>query len=48
MCNDEGERITLSKADTSQASKFFEDIRAFAASQWSVNIPDPDPDWKRK
>ena len=38
--------ITLSKSDTAQASKFFDDIRNYAASQWSIYIPEPNIDWK--
>lgn len=44
--NDTGERVTLSKMTTVQASQFFEDIRNYAASQWSIYIPDPDPNYK--
>jgi len=44
--NEMGHKITLSKADTIQAAKFFEDVRAFLASQWSIVIPDPNPNWK--
>lgn len=38
--------ITLSKSDTRQAAKFFDDIRNYAASQWSVYIAEPNPNWK--
>lgn len=44
----DGKKITLSKADIRQASEFFEDVRNYMASQWSINIPDPDPNWKEK
>lgn len=40
--------ITLSKSDTTQASKFFKDIRNHAASQWSVYIPEPNINWKEE
>jgi len=43
-----GERITLSKADTKQAAKFFDDVRNFMASQWNIIIPEPDSNWKNK
>lgn len=46
--NEAGERITLSKMDTLQASKFFEMVRNFASSQWGCYIPDPDPNYKEK
>jgi flavodoxin len=41
-----GETMGLSEMDTEQASKFFENCRTWAASQLSLNIPDPDPNWK--
>ena len=43
--NDKGERITLSKASSVQAAKFFEDCRDLLASR-GIMIPDPVPDWK--
>ena len=43
----DGKRITLSKADTKEAAKFFEDIRNYASSQWGINVPDPNPNWKQ-
>jgi len=42
----EGKIITLSKASTSEAAKFFDDARNFIASQWGIHIPEPDPNWK--
>lgn len=44
--NEEGQRVTLSKMNTLEASQFFEMVRNFAASQWSIYIPEPDPNWK--
>jgi hypothetical protein len=44
----EGNVITLRRADTEQANKFFEDVRNWLASQWSISIPDPDPNWRNK
>lgn len=44
--NEVGQNITLHKADIRQASKFFEDVRNWMASQWSITIPDPDKNWK--
>ena len=48
--NDSGKAITLSDEDctTDKAAKFFGDIQAWAASQWSINISDPDPGWAEK
>lgn len=45
---DSGGRITLSKANTSQAAKFFDDIRNYASSQWGIVIPDPNPKWREE
>ena len=42
-----GKIVTLSKANTIQASKFFEDVRNWMASQWSIVIPDPNPNFKK-
>jgi hypothetical protein len=46
--DDHGDAITLSNknCDTTRAAKFFTDITAFAASQWAIYIPDPDPNWR--
>jgi len=46
--NGVGHRITLSKSSTTEAAKFFEDVRNFLASQWSIVVENPDPDWKNK
>ena len=46
--NDEGKYITLSKTNTAEAAKFFDDVRNYMASQWSVIVPEPDPNWKDK
>ncbi len=40
-------RITLSKADTKEAAKFFDDVRNFLASQWHIVVPEPDPNWNK-
>lgn len=45
--NEAGERVTLSKMNTVEESKFFEMVRNFSASQWGCYIPDPDPNWKQ-
>jgi len=45
--NEDGKRITLSKMDTAQAAKFFDDCRNFWSS-WSIYVPEPDPQWKEK
>ena len=44
----DNQRITLSKSDTKQAAKFFDDVRDFMASQWGIYIPEPDPNWREK
>lgn len=46
LFNEEGQNITLSKADIQQASKFFDDVRNWMSSQWSIIIPEPDKNWK--
>ena len=46
--DDEGNRITLSQANVLQRMKFIDDTRNYAASQWGMDIPDPDPNWLRK
>jgi hypothetical protein len=48
ICDDSGNKVTLSSASTSipQAAKFFEDIRAWSASQWQIDIPEPQKNWK--
>jgi hypothetical protein len=44
--NETGERVTLSKMTTVEASKFFDDVRNYTASQWSIFIPEPRKDLK--
>lgn len=47
-CNavgDAGERKTLSKMNTAEASRFFEACRNYAAAAWNIQIPDPNPAW---
>jgi hypothetical protein len=46
--NEDGQRITLSHkdCDTKLAAKFFEEIRNWSASQWSIYIQDPNPEWR--
>jgi hypothetical protein len=46
--DDDHKQITLSKMSTMQASAFFEQIRNFASSQWSIVIPEPDKNWANK
>lgn len=46
--DDDGNRITLSKMSTVQASEFFESIRNYFASNWGIVIHDPDPNWRDK
>lgn len=45
--DDEGQRVTLSKMNTEQASRWFEMLRNLLASRGIV-IPDPDPNWRNK
>lgn len=46
--NEDSKRITLSHkdCDTKAASRFFDEIGAWSASQWNIYIPEPNPDWK--
>ena len=46
--NEEGKHIGLSKSNTKEAAKFFEDVRSWMASQWYITIADPDPNWRTK
>jgi len=46
--DEEGNRITLSKANIMQRMKFIDDMRNHAASQWGIDIPDPNPNWQQK
>ena len=48
VLSEKGKPITLSGMDTAQAAAFFDNIRNFASSQWSIIIPEPDPSWKDK
>lgn len=43
---DEGERKTLSKMNTIEASRFFEACRDHAARTWHIQVSDPDKDWR--
>lgn len=50
-CNDVGdggERKTLSKMNTIEASRFFEACRDYAARTWRIQIPEPNIDWRKK
>ena len=44
----DGKVITLSDADMDQANKFFEDSRRWLASQFGIDIVDPDPKYKER
>jgi hypothetical protein len=46
ISNANGRKVTLSKMDTEQASRFFETARNFIASKWGIVIPDPNPNYK--
>jgi len=47
--NSAGNPITLSDEEvtTERAAKFLTDIQAWASSQWSIYIPDPDKNWQQ-
>ena len=45
---EDGRELTLSKMDIQQASQFFSECRDYLASQWSIVIPDPDPNWRNQ
>ena len=42
----DGKRITLSRMTTAEAATFYENVGNYAASQWSIVIPEPNKDWK--
>ena len=44
----DGNRVTLSKATIEKAAQFIDEARSWAATQWGINVPDPDPNWKLK
>lgn len=46
--DDDSKLITMSNEHytTIHCSEFFENIRNYAASQWSIQIPDPNINWK--
>lgn len=46
--DEQGKRVTLSKMDVAQATKFINDIRNFISSQWEIYIDDPDKDWGKE
>lgn len=43
-----GESLRFSQMTIDQASKFFENVRDWAASELNLVIPDPDPEWKKR
>jgi hypothetical protein len=45
---DDGSAKTLHEMTSVERSRFFEAIRTFAAAQWDIQIPDPDPNWQMK
>jgi len=45
---DNGETMGLSEMDVEQAMRFFENCRTWAATQLSLNIPEPDKNWRDK
>ena len=46
--DEQGKRVTLSKMDVAQATKFINDIRNFISSQWEIYIDDPNKDWYKE
>lgn len=44
----ESRRVTMSSMDTEEMSKFFDDCRNFAASQWNIFVPEPDKNYRDK
>lgn len=46
--NEEAKRITMRDMNTIQMATFFNNCRNFAASQWSIYVPEPDKNWKSK
>ncbi len=46
--NDSGNKITIRDMDTIQMAGFFDNCRNFAASQWDIYVPEPDPNYKNK
>ncbi len=50
-CNDvgdNGERKTLSKMNTIEASRYFDKCRNYAAIRWHIQIDDPNSEWNKK
>ena len=45
--DDNSKRITIRDMDTLQMAKYFDECRNFAASQWSIYVPEPQKDWKK-
>ena len=46
--DDKDNQITIRDMDTIQMAGFFDECRNFASSQWSIYVPEPDKDYKRK
>jgi len=46
--DENGQKITLSKSNTAEAAKFFDDCRNWMSSQWGVMVSELDPNWKGK
>jgi hypothetical protein len=41
-------RMSDDAMTTEKMAEFFDNCRNFAASQWSIFVPEPDPKWKEK
>lgn len=48
ICDDEGNKKSLSKANIEQANKFLKDIGNWSAAKWQIVIPEPDKEWQKK
>lgn len=46
--DENGNRITLSKTNTIQMAQFYDACRNYLASQYNVQIPEIDPNWRKK
>jgi len=44
--DDDGEKLTISKMDTVQMVRFFDECRDAVARTWGLPVPDPDPNYR--
>lgn len=45
--DEEGGKLTISRMDTVQMIKFFDQCRDAVAMTWGLPIPDPNPNWSK-